>query len=262
MPEIESFEAGDGVRVAYHHMRPVDLDPTSLPPVFLVHGLASDSQTSWIDPGTARALVDGGREVFAIDLRGHGKSDKPHDSAFYGETRMSQDLVELWDTIGLEQADLVGYSMGAVVALITATTDHRVRRLVLSGVGSYQLAYDGGPLPHFDSAGFAAALAADDPNDLTDHQMREFRDEIDESDNDRPALAAHLEVFHNQPFAFAQITAPTLVIAGEDDTLSPEPEQLAQAIPKGRAMTVPGDHAGAKTTEAFVNAVTLFLNAP
>lgn len=262
MADVESFETSDGVAIAYHHLRPVEISPTDLPSVFLVHGFASNSKTSWVDPGTTRTLVDAGREVFAIDVRGHGQSDKPHDSAFYGEARMSQDLLELWDSLGLEQVDLVGHSMGAVVALITAAADHRIRRLVLSGVGSYQLAYDGGPLPHFDSAGFAAALSADDPDDITDPQMREFRNEIDESDNDRPALAAHLRVFHHSPFDFAQITAPTLVIAGEDDMLSPEPSQLAKALPRGQAMTVPGDHAGAKTTEAFIDAVTAFLNTP
>ena len=57
-----------------------------------------------------------------------------------------------------------------------------------------------------------------------------------------------------------QITAPTLVIAGEDDTLSPEPQLLADAIPNGQAMTVPGDHSGAKTTPAFINTVATFLN--
>ena len=53
---------------------------------------------------------------------------------------------------------------------------------------------------------------------------------------DRAALAAHLGALHNRPFAFAQITAPTLVIAGEDDTLSPEPEKLAEALPRGQAV--------------------------
>ena len=52
----------------------------------------------------------------------------------------------------------------------------------------------------------------------------------------------------------------TLVIAGEDDTLSPGPGLLAKAMPNAQSMIVPGDHAGAKTTPAFINAVTAFLN--
>lgn len=118
------------------------------------------------------------------------------------------------------QVDLVGHSMVAVVALIAASSDHRIRRLVLSGVGLYQLHYDGGPLSHFDSAGFAAALSVDDPSEIVNREMRRFREEIDESENDGHAMAAHLRVFHADPFPFDQITAPTLVIAGEDDTPS------------------------------------------
>jgi pimeloyl-ACP methyl ester carboxylesterase len=228
--------------------------------VFLLHGFPSDSLTSWIEPGTTQTLAGAGREVFAVDLRGHGLSDKPHDPGFYGETRMSADLGELWDSLALEQVDLVGHSMGAVVALIAAASDHRIRRLVLSGIGRYQLDYDGGPLPHFDSTGFADALSADDPSAITDPELREFREEVDDSGNDRHALAAHLKVIHTDPFAFADITAPTLVIAGEDDTISPQPALLAKAIPNGQSLTLPGDHPGTKFTPAFINAVTAFLN--
>lgn len=259
MPDVETFRASDGVTIAYHRRNPGD-EVGGMPPVFLIHGFASDSQTSWIDPGMTRALADAGRSVFAVDARGHGLSDKPHDPALYGETRMSKDLVELWDSLGLEQVDLVGHSMGGVVALITAGTDRRIRRLVLSGVGRYQLHYDGGPLPHFDSRGFAVALSVGDPSELTEREMREFRDEVDESGGDRHALAAHLRVFHTDPLPLDRIEAPTLVIAGRDDTLSPEPELLAGAIPRGQAVSLPGDHAGTKTTAAFIDAVQAFLN--
>ena len=87
-----------------------------------------------------------------------------------------------------------------------------------------------------------------------------FRDEIDASTNDRQALAAHLRAFHTDPFAFDRIEAPTLVIAGDDDTLSPQPDLLAKAIPNGASLVIPGDHAGAKTTTAFMDAVVAFLD--
>ncbi|HEY5649845.1 MAG TPA: alpha/beta fold hydrolase [Acidimicrobiia bacterium] len=262
MLDVKAFRASDGVTIAYHHLSPGDGVDVGMPPVFLIHGLASDSRTSWIEPGTTRALVDADRRVFAVDARGHGLSDKPHDPGLYGETRMSRDLVELWDSLGLEQVDLVGHSMGSVVALIAASSDRRIRRLVISGVGRYQLNYDGGPLPHFDSEGFAAALSVDDPTEISDRGLREFRYEIDESGGDRHALAAHLRVLHKDPLALGRIEAPTLVIAGRDDTLSPEPGLLARAIPRGQAITIPGDHAGAKTTAAFIDAVAAFLNQP
>ncbi len=257
---IGRFRASDGVTLAFHHVKPTAANQVGLPAVFLLHGFPSNSQTSWIEPGTTRTLADTGREVFAVDLRGHGLSDKPHDPGSYGETRMSRDLTELWDSMGLDQVDLVGHSMGAVVALITAASDHRIRRLVLSGIGRYQLEYDGGPLPHFDSEGLADALSADDPSEITDPELKEFRQEVDDSGDDRHALAAHLEVIHRDPFSFSEIASPTLVIAGEDDTISPQPELLAEAIPNARSLTLPGDHPGTKLTAAFRNAITTFLN--
>ncbi len=260
VPAVESFIASDGITVSYHHLKPAVVTEVGVPPVFLLHGLGSDSQSTWIDPGFAQGLVDAGREVFAIDARGHGLSGKPHDSEFYGETRMSRDLVELWDSLELDQVDLLGYSMGGVVALITAASDRRIRRLVLGGIGRYQFEYDGGPLPHFDSAGFAAALSAADPTQITDPKLREYRSNIDASDIDRLALAAHLRVFHTDPFDFAQITAQTLVIAGGDDPWSPDPDLLANAIPNGQSVTVPGEHSGTQTTARFTNEVTAFLN--
>jgi pimeloyl-ACP methyl ester carboxylesterase len=246
--------------LAYHHEKPSITHATGLPPVFLLHGFASDSRISWIDPGTFRRLVEAGREVFAVDARGHGLSDKPHEPDLYGEPRMSRDLIELWDFLDFRQVDLVGHSMGSVVAMIAAGSDHRIRRLVLSGIGRYQLEYDGGPLPHFDSAGFAAALSAADPAEISNPEMRSFRDEIDASGNDRLALAAHLAVFHSDPFDFTRIVAPTLVIAGADDTLSPEPDRLAMALPNAESLTLPGDHTGTKTSRAFIDALVDFLD--
>ena len=241
VPAVESFIASDGITVSYHHLKPAVVTEVGVPPVFLLHGLGSDSQSTWIDPGFAQGLVDAGREVFAVDARG-------------------QDLIELWDSLGIEQLDLVGHSMGSVVALITAASDRRIRRLVLGGIGRYQFEYDGGPLPHFDSAGFAAALSAADPTQITDPKLREYRSNIDASDIDRLALAAHLRVFHTDPFDFAQITAQTLVIAGGDDPWSPDPDLLANAIPNGQSVTVPGEHSGTQTTARFTNEVTAFLN--
>ena len=82
------------------------------------------------------ALVADGRRVVAHDARGHGRSDTPHDPARYGEARMALDVAELADHLGLDAFDLVGYSMGGVTAVIVASQERRVRRLVIGGIGS------------------------------------------------------------------------------------------------------------------------------
>ena len=108
---MESFVADDGVRVAYHEWG------ASNPgvPVLLHHGFINSARSNCESTGFVEALTTAGRRVVGIDARGHGDSDKPHDPSKYGERRMSA------DHLGLGRYDLVGYSMGAVVSLITAS---------------------------------------------------------------------------------------------------------------------------------------------
>jgi pimeloyl-ACP methyl ester carboxylesterase len=95
----------------------------------------ADANLNWVGPSVVAALEAAGRSVVAPDARGHGASGKPHDPAAYGEGAMARDLGTLVDVIGADAVDLAGYSMGAVVALLAATTDARIRRLVVGGVG-------------------------------------------------------------------------------------------------------------------------------
>ena len=82
------------------------------PPVVLVHGWKG-SHRLW-DP-TAVALVAGGHRVVAFDLRGMGESDKPRSA--YDFDVFADDLAELLERLELEDATLVGWSMGCTVVL-------------------------------------------------------------------------------------------------------------------------------------------------
>ncbi len=156
------FVTGDGVAVAYHSF-PADRPAPGLPTVVLQHGFAADTVANWVRPGVVAALHAAGRDVIGVDARGHGASDKPHDPACYGEGRMARDLVELFDSLGLESLDLVGYSMGAIISLITATTERRIRRLVVGGIGAGVAEMGGVDRRRLDTTALAAALRADDP---------------------------------------------------------------------------------------------------
>jgi len=85
--------------------------------------------------GVVDSLVEAGRRVFAPDARGHGESAKPHDPGAYANDAMVRDIQSLMDYASLEPVDVVGYSMGAIVAGRLAPRDPRVRSLVLGGVG-------------------------------------------------------------------------------------------------------------------------------
>ncbi|MCY7288054.1 MAG: alpha/beta hydrolase, partial [Cryobacterium sp.] len=123
----------DGVRIAY------DFLPGERP-ILLVHGFASSAQVTWAGTGWVRALQDAGRGVITLDLRGHGQSDKPHQSLDYLPRQLAADLVVVLDTLGLEQVDVVAYSMGSrVAAAFARLAPSRVRRLVLGGAGPDEL---------------------------------------------------------------------------------------------------------------------------
>ncbi len=109
--EGSCFES-DGARIHY-------FDEGVGAPVVLVHGFAANSDLNWRRPGMYQRLLDEGFRVITMDLRGHGKSGKPHDPSQYGE-RMVKDVVALIDYVGLEKVHLVGYSLGGFVALKAA----------------------------------------------------------------------------------------------------------------------------------------------
>lgn len=102
--------------------------PAAGPPVVLVHGLGGRSE-DWRN--LAPYLVRGGFRVFAPDLLGYGRSDKPADFS-YSIPAEAQAVVGFMDVLGLKQVDLGGWSMGGwIVQYLAANHPERVARLVL-----------------------------------------------------------------------------------------------------------------------------------
>jgi pimeloyl-ACP methyl ester carboxylesterase len=227
--------------------------------VVLHHGYGADSNVNWVANGVTAALSKAGRHVVAIDARGHGASDKPHDSRYYGERRMAQDLLQLVDRLAAPRVDLVGYSMGSIVALLAASRDARIRRLVIGGVGEAVVDLGGVDTRVLDNRALAAALRCTTLPDDTPPQIALFRRFTDALRADRLALAAHADVVHAEPIALAEIRAAALLIAGRDDALARHPERLAASIPGAELRYVAGDHFGTVLDPAFLSALTSFV---
>ncbi|PXA82888.1 alpha/beta hydrolase [Caulobacter sp. D4A] len=252
---MPSFTTSDGLSIAYQ----VWGEDETRPPVVLHHGFSASGLINWKGPGVVDALVAAGRKVVAIDARGHGASDKPHDPAFYGEARMARDVGELIDHLGAAAIDLAGYSMGAIVSLICASQEPRVRRLVTGGVGEGVVATGGVDTRHVPSEAIVEALLTEDPSTIRHPAAAPFRLFADAIGADRKALAAQASVVHAKPIALDAITAPTLVVAGDDDPLAVHPERLAAAIPGARSLLVGGDHRSAVANPAFARAIVEFF---
>jgi pimeloyl-ACP methyl ester carboxylesterase len=188
----------------------------------------------------------------AIDQRGHGRSDKPYDELAYADDRFAADVSAVLDDTGIEDCGLVGYSMGAYMALRTAPREPRVSKLVLGGIG------DSAP-EQWDREAVALALEADEPDDLPASEGRSIREYADATGADRRALAAIQRGRSDAPFAFDAITIPTLVVVGEDDELAGDAAVLADALVDAQFVKVPGDHASALIEPALIAAIVSFL---
>ncbi|WP_197322183.1 alpha/beta fold hydrolase [Saccharomonospora sp. NB11] len=250
------FRATDGVEISYRCWE----QESALPLVLLHHGFVASGRTNWEAPGIVRKLVEAGRRVATIDARGHGASGKPHDPAAYGEARMAEDVSTLLDVLDEPAVDLVGYSMGAVVAVLTAVRDHRVRRLVVGGVGASVVELGGVDTRVLPADALLRVLRADDPAEVADSPAASFRAFADAIGGDRLALAAQAAATHTGPIAFDEITARTLVLVGRDDALATRPEVLAEAVPGAVVRRVPGDHTTTLREPEFAEALIDFVN--
>ncbi len=254
-----TFRTDDGLNLSYETWGP-DGGPG---PVVLCHGFAVDSRVNWVAPGIAERLARAGTWVVGLDARGHGRSDKPHDEARYGEERMAADVVALLEHLGASRAALVGYSMGAEIAALVATADRRVTALVLGGVGA-GMVERGGPgagASAGPNADIAEALVSDDPAVTSRPEVAGFRMLADFIRADRVALAAVARSARSAPMDLHAISAPTLVLAGTEDAMAERPEVLASAIDGAVLVPVPGDHLGAVGQPVFADALVSFVTA-
>lgn len=253
--EAGRFVADDGVTIAHYRWDAGG----ARPPVVLLHGFLSHAKLNWQTTGVVGAILDAGRSAIAIDARGHGSSDKPHDREAYGQARLAQDVTDVLNELGVEDFDLVGYSMGALVAAIVAADDDRVDRLVLGGIGApavEQGIWDTGTVPRDE---LVAALRADDPDTIEHRGAASFRAFADRAGADRLALAAAAEAREEHDVGFDRIRATTLVVAGRDDPLATRPEVLAETIPDARLELIDGDHLGATRSDRFPAVIADFL---
>ena len=246
---MDRFASFDGVEIAF-------LRQGNGPPVLLHHGFGADHHANWVAPGVFDALVAAGREVVALDARGHGVSAKPHEPEAYADNAMARDVSALLDHLGFESVDIVGYSMGSIVSSIVVPNEPRARSLVLGGVGGHLVK---GRVP-IDRKAVAGALLANDPHTVDNAAARGFRQYIDSTGADRLALAAMQQARNVERIPdLATITVPTLVLVGEGDVLVGRPEKLAAAIPGARLCIVPGDHLTAPFSPEFTAALLDFL---
>ena len=225
-------KATDGLDIAYE-------TSGDGPPIVLIHGFASDRVQNWRAPGWYAALNEAGHRVAALDCRGHGESGKGYEPERYTSDLMADDVLAVMDAENISTADVMGYSMGGMIAIHFALRHtKRVRKLVVGGVGAHYLV-DRSNDPRI--AETADALEAPDKSKIANPVARGFREFADQAGKDRHALAACMRGRrpNHPPPELARIVTPVLVVCGEKDDLSGPPGPLAAAFGNGRAAIVP-----------------------
>jgi len=184
------------------------------PPLVLLHGAYMSVDML----GPLLTGLAGGRQVVAPELQGHGRTNDPADRPITYED-MADDVAALVRELGLAPADVVGFSMGAGVALQLAIRHpEAVRRLVVIS-GSYR--HDGmqpemlAMIPTITPEMFAGSPMEAEYKRLSPHPER-FR-----------ALVGKLKALDATPFAWPEdevrgIVAPALVVVGDADVVTVE----------------------------------------
>jgi pimeloyl-ACP methyl ester carboxylesterase len=226
-------------------------------PVVLVHGYGNTADI-WAANGIVRDLARNYR-VVAFDMRGHGKSDKPHDSARYGR-EMTLDIVRLLDHLGIQRAHIVGYSLGGhlVSHLLTLHPERFLSATLIAGAGRFDW--------NAERARQAEVVGAERERECISRSLlfrlappnspRPSEDSLKvlstqcfaDTTQDRFALAAVIRSNAEQaitPAATAAVTVPTLGIVGSDDPEKAELEALVKIRPSVKLVVVDGaTHAG------------------
>jgi pimeloyl-ACP methyl ester carboxylesterase len=250
--QVQHFSSA-GVDIAFR-------DEGEGPPVLLVHGFASSSRINWVNPGWFVALNGAGFRAIAIDNRGHGESEKLYAPSDYSVATMAEDAARLLDHLGIETADVIGYSMGGRIGVALAI-EHpdRVRRLVLGGVGESLVA------GMQNGEAIARAMEVADPADVTDEAALGFRRFADRNGSDRRALAACARALVT-PFAperIAEIGQEVLVVNGAEDRIAGSPATLTALLRRSKLLEIQRrDHMTTVGDKAFKEAALEFLAGP
>jgi 3-oxoadipate enol-lactonase len=256
-------DAGAGTRL---HL----VDEGTGDPVLFLHG----GNSSWEDWKPQFDALRSSRRCIAVDLRGHGRSDRAADG--YGIAELADDVAGVCRALDLGPTDVAGLSLGGMVAQALAIRHPElVRSLVLVGTtgfsdpaglemlqtmaGAVRSAGLGALVDAYETVTWSARTRAEQP-DLVEAWRRRF------VDNDAEVAAAVIEAIATLDHRpdLGGIKVPTLVVWGADDGIfaREQAQFLADAIPEGQLVVLPdaGHYSNLEAPERFNTVLTRFYD--
>lgn len=239
-------------------------------PVILVHGFAANADLNWRLPGIVDLLGEH-YQVITLDNRGAGLSDKPHDNTAYG-MNMVDDIINLMNHLDIEQAHLVGYSLGGIISLKAATTyPEKWTTVSCMGMG-WEDPDDLEFLTELQSItnDLKAGKAIDPPGSVIDSSIkpstlhRFWANIMTGYLNDPLALAATLEgatALAVPEEDLAKLTMPTLCVIGTEDMFYKSAQALSIKVKHLEKVEIVGaDHVRAMQAPELSAALVEFLD--
>ena len=228
-PADKGFAEVNGIRI-YYELH----GPAGGVPLVLLHGGGSTIEVTY---GRILPYLAQQRRVIALDEQNHGRSG--HRTAAERFSDSAQDVADLLRQLGVKQADVMGFSNGASVAMQLALL-HRglVRKLIFAG----SMTKKSGAPPQFWEQ-MAKGTFADMPQPLKDAFLAVNPDPAqlrDMYEKDAERMRNFVETSDDE---VRTLTLPTLVISGDRDVPTPEHAlELTRLLPNARLAILPGTH--------------------
>ena len=247
-PQSLFFTASDGTKIHYFDIAGKGS------PVVLIHGYTANAEGKWLKSNIAQTLAKTHR-VIAIDARGHGKSDKPHDPAKYGP-RMATDVVELLDHLKIPKAHVHGYSMGgSILTQLLARSQGRIISAIYGGSGPQET----DPKWVAQVPKDAEPPAANDPRAPRGESWSSY------AGYDRAALDA-VQTYPWQPgdreINLQTVTVPVLAIVGSLDRPNARTHRLKRELKGAQIVIIPGEtHGSVHLNPTYTSTLGTFIDA-
>ena len=218
-------------------------------PLVLLHGWLND-RTWWAETG----YIDGLRRdhrVVSVDLRGHGRSDKPHEPSSYHAASFASDVLAVADAEGLERFAIWGLSYGGWVAWMTAdAAPHRVAAMITTG------SWDPRPAPDLPDSGEDPDLEVlrrggmpalieryEDDSYLFPPPIRAV---MLRADPEAMIACQSSELLTDGIRDLESFPVPALLISGEREDEEGKAASISHLLPHGESLILPGlGHAAA-----------------
>ncbi|MFY7825836.1 MAG: alpha/beta fold hydrolase [Flectobacillus sp.] len=241
---IHFFQSFDQQRIAYE-------DTGKGKPVLLLHGFINTG-ANWRRTELYKDLITKGYRVIVPDMRGNGKSDKPHEEKFYQHNAETKDMMALMKFLQIKDYFVIGYSRGAIIAAKLISLDKGVKKAVLGGIGQYFTKPDWARRKMFEEAFLGKAHLHPEAQGAVMYAKSIGADTL---------VLGYLQRYQpaTSPNALANYKGKVMIINGDADLDNGDPKVLQGFFKNAKLSIIKGDHNGTYRTAEFSNEILKFL---